>query len=284
MKNKVRHSAGVIGSQTVMEGAGVKLMRVFGYDERKRMDPFLLLDHFGSSDPDDYMAGFPWHPHRGIETVTYMLEGEVEHGDSLGNKGVIGDGDIQWMTAGSGIIHQEMPKRYKGAMRGFQLWANLPAKDKMMDPRYRDIRHDQLPTIERNGVLIKVIAGEIFETKGPVRDIVIDPLYLDIQIPSDGALEIPVVPGYRVFAYVFEGESFFGPDAKEPVRSGQLVLLEDGNTVSVSAGKEGARFILVAGKPIGEPIAWGGPIVMNTEAELETAFEEYSDGTFIKKK
>jgi quercetin 2,3-dioxygenase len=271
----------LLESRYTMEGAGVRLRRVFANREARLMDPFLLLDHFGSADPNDYLAGFPWHPHRGIETITYMLEGEVEHGDSLGNRGTIASGDIQWMTAGGGIIHQEMPQRYEGTLRGLQLWANLPAADKMMSPRYRDISADQVPEVSLEGARIKVIAGEVQGTRGAVGDIVIDPTYLDVGMPPETSLELPVKDDHTAFAFILEGEGFFGREA-EAVSANHLALCVDGDTVSVSTRSDAARFIFVSGKPLREPIAWGGPIVMNTEEELEQAFREYRDGTFIK--
>ena len=272
----------VLVGKPTREGAGVRLLRIFGYNEARMMDPFLLLDHFGSDDPDDYLAGFPWHPHRGIETITYMIEGEVEHGDSLGNRGAIGSGDIQWMTAGSGIIHQEMPRRYEGTMRGFQLWANLPARDKMMHPRYRGILSGQVPEVDLDGVRIKVIAGDLGGTKGAVEDVVIDPIYFDIDVPAESSFELPVGPDRTAFAYVFEGMGSFGPGESQDVSPGQLALFGEGESISVTTGVQPVHFIFVAGKPLHEPIAWGGPIVMNTEEELELAFQEYRDGTFVK--
>jgi quercetin 2,3-dioxygenase len=269
-------------SKPTMEGAGVRLRRVFGNYEASLMDPFLLLDHFGSDDPDDYLAGFPWHPHRGIETITYMLEGEVEHGDSLGNRGTIGSGDIQWMTAGSGIIHQEMPQRYYGTMRGLQLWANLPASNKMMAPRYRDIAGSGVPEIVLANAKIKVIAGEIGGTAGTVADIVIDPTYLDVSMPPGSTLDLPVKYGHTAFAFVLEGAGSFNREGSPLLEAGHLVLFGEGDRVSVSTSDLPARFIFVSGRPLREPIAWGGPIVMNTEEELEQAFREYRDGTFVK--
>lgn len=278
----------VLKSKTTMEGAGVRLKRAFGYNEVPQLDPFLLLDHFGSDNPDDYMAGFPWHPHRGIETMTYMIEGKVEHGDSIGNSGIIGSGDVQWMTAGGGIVHQEMPKRIDGHMHGFQLWVNLPASMKMMSPRYQEVKASEIPEVELESgvdekVRVKVICGTVNGITGPVKDIVIDPEYLDVRIPAGGVFEHPVKDGYRVFAYVMEGNGVFDPVFGKEIESGNLVIFNDNGKVKVTAGKEGVRFILVSGKPIGEPVAWYGPIVMNTQAELETAFREYRDGTFIKK-
>jgi redox-sensitive bicupin YhaK (pirin superfamily) len=264
-----------------MEGAGVRLKRVFGNYQAESMDPFLLLDNFGSDDPADYIAGFPWHPHRGIETVTYMLAGDVDHGDSLGNRGTIGAGDVQWMTAGSGIIHQEMPQPYEGAMRGFQLWVNLPAKDKMMDPRYRGILADEVPELEVEGAKIKVVAGEIAGTRGPVRDLVIDTAYFDVKVQPGARSEIPVDGTHTVFAYIFEGSVSFD-EADRAVDAGTLALLEKGDSVNFAAVNAAARFLLVSGESLGEPIAWRGPIVMNTEKELDQAFREYRDGIFIK--
>lgn len=277
-------------SKPTMEGAGVRLRRVFGYPEVKMMDPFLLLDDFGSDDPNDYMAGFPWHPHRGIETVTYMIQGLVEHQDSIGNKGIIRSGDIQWMTAGSGIIHQEMPGRWEGMMRGFQLWVNLPSDQKMMDPRYQEVSSANIPFVQRDdGTRIGVISGDVDGVRGPVTDIVVDPEYLDITLPSGVEFTHSVHPRYTVFAYILEGSGVFEPDG-DMIDALHLVLFGDGEEIRISAGKgkgkekdkEGIRFILVSGKPIGEPVAWYGPIVMNTQEELETAFKEYRDGTFIK--
>jgi redox-sensitive bicupin YhaK (pirin superfamily) len=263
----------------------------------------LLLDDFHSDDPRHYLQGFPWHPHRGIETITYVLYGNVEHGDSLGNAGVINSGDVQWMTAGSGIIHQEMPKGDEnGLMWGFQLWANLPASDKMMAPRYRDVKSDQIPELTlENGTTIRIICGQVDGQKGPVRDIVIDPQYLDITVPPGSEYIHPVRQGHAVFAYVIDGKGYFCQE-KDPftyevegvnyfdiqrdpfVGKEHLVLFDDGDQVMVSTEDEPVRFLLVSGKPIGEPVAWYGPIVMNTQEELRIAFEEYRSGTFIKHK
>ena len=273
----------IIQGTKTSDGAGVNLMRIFGFYETGLLDPFLMLDFFGSDNPDDYIAGFPWHPHRGIETVTYMLDGSVEHGDSLGNSGVIHAGDIQWMTAGSGIIHQEMPKAGEGGMHGFQLWINLPASHKMMKPRYQEIKAEEIPIIkDKNGVTIKVIAGELNGTIGPVKDIIADPVYLDIEVPENSVCTIKVNPDHTVFAYVFEGEGFFDETSERPIKKGQLVKLTDGDTVKVTTKEHTTRFILVSGKPLNEPIAWRGPIVMNTDEELDLAFREYRNGTFIK--
>jgi redox-sensitive bicupin YhaK (pirin superfamily) len=281
----IRKAKRVSRSNPTIEGAGVRLKRVFGYYDVPYLDPFLLLDHFGSENPDDYLAGFPWHPHRGIETITYMLHGEVEHGDSLGNGGVIGSCDSQWMTAGSGIIHQEMPKRTEGLMRGFQLWANLPASQKMMEPRYRDVKKDDIPTVSPDkGVSLNIICGEIEGTSGPVKDIVTDPEYFDVRMTASTEFVHSVYADHNVFAFVYEGEAFFGPSGETRAGAEHLVLFDEGDEVYIKTGKDDARFLLVSGKPIGEPVAWRGPIVMNTDEELRVAFSEYRNGTFIKHK
>ncbi len=273
----------IVTGKPVIEGDGVHLNRVFGFGLQSEFDPFLLLDDFRSNDPKDYIRGFPWHPHRGIETITYVLRGTVEHGDSLGNRGVIGQGDVQWMTAGSGIIHQEMPKGDdQGAMGGFQLWANLPASHKMMSPRYRDLKGSDIPAIADKGISVRIICGEVAGTRGPLRDIVIDPEYLDVSLPRHSEFIHPTKPGHTVFAYVIEGKGVFGGRSNPFVMNGSLVLFDNGERVTASADDESVRFLLVSGKPIGEPVAWSGPIVMNTRAELETAFREFRDGTFIK--
>jgi len=270
-------------SRPTIEGAGVRLKRAFGYDDVPGFDPFLMFDDFSSDNPDDYLAGFPWHPHRGIETVTYMLGGLVEHGDSMGNKGAIGPGELQWMTAGSGIVHQEMPRRTKGMLAGFQLWVNLPARHKMMDPRYRDIKATDPPVVtQKSGVRVKVIAGEVDGSIGPVRDIVADPQYLDITVPARMSFEHPVKKGHTAFAYVVEGEGDFAAGRESLAGPESILLFGDGDRVSIRALDRSLRFLLVSGKPIGEPVAWGGPIVMNTQEELETAFKEYENGTFLK--
>jgi len=264
-----------------MEGAGVRLKRLFGFGDTALTDPFLLLDNFGSDDPDDYTAGFPWHPHRGIETITYMLEGVVEHGDSLGNSGVIKDGQVQWMTAGSGIIHQEMPRAYKGTMRGFQLCANLPRSHKMMPPRYRDLGAGDMPVVAEKGFSVKVICGEYGGVKGPARDIVIDPWLFDVKVQPGAECALELRPEDNVLCMFFEGSAVHGGKTELP--AGSLCALGSGNALKFTAGSAGARFLLIAGRPLKEPVAWRGPIVMNTEAELSAAFEEYSGGTFIKK-
>lgn len=272
----------VMEGETVIEGAGVKLRRLFGFGDTSLTDPFLLLDHFGSADPDDYMAGFPWHPHRGIETITYMLEGEVEHGDSLGNAGVISDGQVQWMTAGSGIVHQEMPRRRDGPTRGMQLWANLPRKHKMTRPRYRDIKAEDMKEYRGAGFALKLICGEYGGVKGPAEDIVIKPWYFDVKAEPGAEFELKVRSGDNVLCYVFEGAGSFEAKKGGALAAGQLAVLEGGDALAVAAGEAGLRFMLMAGEPLKEPVAWRGPIVMNTEAELKLAFDEYRKGTFIK--
>jgi redox-sensitive bicupin YhaK (pirin superfamily) len=274
----------VITSRPTREGAGVHLRRVFGNNEVPLFDPFLLLDDFRSDNPEHYLAGFPWHPHRGIETITYVLCGDVEHGDSMGNKGVISDGCTQWMTAGSGIIHQEMPRgNDEGKMEGFQLWANLPKSHKMMPPRYRDIKSGDVPEVKLdNGVRIKVIAGRVNGVQGAVKDIVIDPEYLDVTMPAGAAFTHETPKGHTVFAYVIGGQGYFDGNKDKLIGNGTACLYSDGHAVQITTGKEGVRFLLISGKPIKEPVAWYGPIVMNTEEELEVAFDEYQKGTFIK--
>lgn len=269
-----------------MDGAGVKLSRVFGFHELPRLDPFLMMDHFGSDNRDDYAAGFPWHPHRGMETITYLLEGDVEHQDSLGNSGVIGPGDIQWMSAGSGIIHQEMPRgNKKGEMWGFQLWANLPAQHKMMGPRYQEMKATDIPTVKTpEGATVRVVAGRVGNVQGPVREVVIDPEYLDVTLPSGKIFTHAVKNGHTVFAYVVEGEAQFDATPQSlPHHTGEIVLFDHaGDTVSVTTQNKSVRFLLISGKPLNEPIAWRGPIVMNTQEELKTAFEELNKGDFVK--
>lgn len=275
----------LVQAQPTIEGAGVRLNRVFGFGAENLFDPFLLLDDFRGDRPEDYLAGFPWHPHRGIETITYMLTGSVEHGDSMGNRGVIGPGEVQWMTAGSGIIHQEMPRPEENGPRmgGFQLWANLPAADKMMDPRYQEVKSSQIPeVVTEGGVRVRVICGEFQGVRGPVQGIVTDPAYLDVTLPAWGTFEQSISADHTVFAYLFEGQAMFGADA-QPLQNRQLALFGPGELVKVTADGSLARFLLVSGKPIREPVAWYGPIVMNTQAELNLAMKEYRNGTFIKK-
>jgi len=272
-----------IASRKVLEGAGVKLHRAIGFAPPEQFDPFLLFDDFRSNVPDDYVAGFPWHPHRGMETVSYVLRGRVEHRDSLGNRGVIEPGDVQWMTGGSGIVHQEMPTGDEdGAMHGFQLWTNLPATHKMMEPRYREVKAADIPRIvDVGGARVGVIAGTVGAVTGPVRDVVTGPLYLDVELPAGATFVYPTTRGHTVFAYVIEGTATFAPDSA-PQSDRQLVWFDDGDQVSITARDGAARFLLISGKPLGEPIAWAGPIVMNTEAELQLAFHELEQGTFIK--
>jgi quercetin 2,3-dioxygenase len=289
-------------STPTIEGAGVKLRRAFGFGTTSEFDPFLLLDDFRNENPDDYRAGFPWHPHRGIETITYVLAGTVEHGDSLGNKGRMGAGDVQWMTAGSGILHQEMPQGdAQGRMHGFQLWANLPSSLKMTAPRYQDIPAIEIPeVVEDDGTRVRVICGDFWGKRGPVDGIASEPRYLDVFVPPNQRKTLPVELGRHAFAYVFEGSGTF-TDASKPFgvltekdtaqgealvreRTGNrsLVVFDSGDEVTVQAGDEGIRFLLVSGKPIEEPVAWYGPIVMNTQAELQQAVAELRNGTFIK--
>lgn len=280
----IRKIATSLISVPTIEGAGVHLKRAFGYHQAPQFDPFLMLDDFHTSNPDEYLAGFPWHPHRGIETITYILEGLVEHGDSMGNKGVIAAGDVQWMTAGSGIIHQEMPKESpSGTMWGFQLWANLPAAQKMMAPRYRDVKAADIPEVRQDdGVTIKIVAGTVGSIQGPVRDIVIEPELLDIGIAAGTTYFHNIPEGHTAFVYILAGEGMF--DETSEVHRPETVLLFEriGSQVRVETKESPVRFLFVAGKPLGEPVAWRGPIVMNTRAELDTAFEEYKNGTFIK--
>jgi redox-sensitive bicupin YhaK (pirin superfamily) len=274
----------LLTARPTLEGAGVRLKRVFGNNEVPLFDPFLLFDDFRGYRTEDYIAGFPWHPHRGIETVTYLLSGEVEHGDSLGNAGVIGPGDVQWMTAGSGIIHQEMPRGdADGKMEGFQLWVNLPASHKMMKPRYRDMKGIDFPVAQLpGGGTARIISGSFQGIAGPSEDLVAAPRYLDIRLPAGSRADIPVPEGDTAFAYVFGGGGAFGPNGETPAANLTCLLFGPGDTVTVTAGGEGLSFLLCSGTPLGEPVAWGGPIVMNTKEELETAFEEYHAGTFIK--
>ncbi|MBW2250148.1 MAG: pirin family protein [Deltaproteobacteria bacterium] len=299
----IRKIRKVFRSKPAIEGAGVHLKRGFGFSEVPEFDPFLLFDDFRSDNPDHYIKGFPWHPHRGIETITYVLNGDVEHGDSLGNKGIISSGDVQWMTAGSGIIHQEMPKGDgHGKMYGFQLWANLPSQGKMMDPRYRDVANEQIPEVKLpNGTTIKIISGEVSGIKGPVQDIVIDPEYINVTIPANSEFIHPTKQGHMVFAYIIggqgyfcreknpftyevEGRNYFDIERDPFVGDGTIVLFDDGDEIIAFTEEHEVRFLLISGKPIREPVAWYGPIVMNTQEELRIAFEEYKQGTFIKYK
>ena len=280
---KIRPMAEVLAARPTIEGAGVHLRRAFGGAEVPRLDPFLLLDDFRSENPAEYIAGFPWHPHRGIETVTYMLDGRVEHEDSLGNKGIIRGGDVQWMTSGSGIIHQEMPKVDRHRMGGFQLWVNLPKANKMGDPRYQEVASGQIPESQPNrGVRMRVIAGDVNGVRGPVRDISVDPEYLDVRVDPQTELVHRVTPGHTAFAYVLDGRASFDDEGTDVVDDGHLVIFRDGDAVRVKTRDAPARFLLVSGKPLHEPIAWWGPIVMNNRREIEVAVEEFQNGTFIK--
>lgn len=269
----------ILKSNPTLEGAGVRLERVFGYQEVPLFDPFLLLDHFGSEHPEDYVKGFPWHPHRGIETVTYMLKGEVEHGDSIGNSGVIMSGDVQWMTAGSGIIHQEMPKEYEGRMVGFQLWVNLPAENKMIAPKYRGITKDQIPSLEKGGAKIKVIAGRIGGIEGPIRDLAVNIEYFDVTLEAEKTFEYSTKRENKVFVYVVDGSGYANDIFVEHYQC--ALFGEEGDSINMKT-KDGFRFLLVTGKPLNESVAWGGPIVMNTKEELANAFRELERGKFIK--
>ena len=301
----------VIQAQPHVEGAGVKLRRAFGFGNTTEFDPFLLFDDFRNERPEDYLAGFPWHPHRGIETITYVLAGQVEHGDSLGNRGNLGAGDVQWMTAGSGIMHQEMPRGdTQGRMHGFQLWANLPSSLKMTAPRYQDVASKDIPeVVDDDGTRVRVICGEFWGKSGPIDGVAADPRYLDISVAPGQRKRLPVETSRHAFAYVFDGSGTFrdasqtrdvrtdhvgtaAPDTPDLIRSGlssdvtgnrSLVLFDRGDEIVVQAGDQGVRFLLVSGKPLEEPVAWYGPIVMNTNAELQQAISELRDGTFIKR-
>jgi redox-sensitive bicupin YhaK (pirin superfamily) len=292
----------LIKSKPTLEGAGVHLRRAFGFGNTSDFDPFLLLDDFRNDVPEDYLAGFPWHPHRGIETITYVLAGTVEHGDSLGNRGAISPGDVQWMTAGSGIIHQEMPKGDEaGRMHGFQLWGNLPSSLKMTAPRYQEVKAEEIPQItDDDGTHVRIVAGDFWGKKGPVDGVAAEPVYLDVSVAPGRRKKLPVETTRHAFAYVFAGGGKFCnasgplavptegvgwmetvPPAEADNRS--LVLFDRGDEVEVQAGAEGIRFLLVSGKPLEEPVAWYGPIVMNTQKQLQEAFEELERGTFLKK-
>ncbi|OFW47678.1 MAG: hypothetical protein A3J29_02605 [Acidobacteria bacterium RIFCSPLOWO2_12_FULL_67_14b] len=291
----------IVESTPTMEGAGVKLHRGFGFGETSEFDPFLLFDDFRNERPEDYLAGFPWHPHRGIETITYVLAGTVDHGDSLGNRGALGAGDVQWMTAGSGILHQEMPRGdAQGRMHGFQLWANLPRALKMTDPRYQDVLAKDIPEVtDDDGTRVRVVCGEFWGQKGPVEGVAADPRYLDISVAPRRTKRLQVESSRHAFAYVFAGSGTFR-DASKPlpvqtelvgvsdeatpstVGNRSLVLFDSGDEITVTAGEEGIRFLLVSGRPLEEPVAWYGPIVMNTKDELRQAYAELKDGSFIK--
>jgi len=286
MSSQLRSVMKIVKPTTVMEGAGVRLIRSIATSTLDHVDPFLLFDHFGSKDPADYIKGFPMHPHRGIETVTYMISGHVNHKDSIGNSGSITDGDVQWMTSGRGIMHEEMPRPHEDEMVGFQLWVNLPARLKMTSPRYQNITSDQIPEIQHeDGVRIRVIAGEVDGVSGPVKEIVADPTYLDISIPPNKTFSQPIESSQAAFAYIFEGEGLFeagDAEAGKPIPHPRLIVLGDGDRVSVRAVDQGVRFLLVSGKPLNEPIARWGPFVMNTQEEIEQTLEDLKNGTFIK--
>jgi quercetin 2,3-dioxygenase len=293
----------LIKSKPTLEGAGVHLRRAFGFDNTSEFDPFLLLDDFRNDVPADYLAGFPWHPHRGIETVTYVLAGTVEHGDSMGNSGVIGAGEVQWMTAGSGIIHQEMPKGDRiGQMHGFQLWANLPASQKMTAPRYQEVKSNEIPEVkDDDGTQVRVVCGDYWGKRGPVDGIATNPTYIDVTVPPGHRKTLPVESMRHAFAYVFAGsgkfcnasaplavptESVQWLDTTPPTAADNrsLILFDSGDEVTVQAGDDGIRFLLVSGKPLEEPVAWYGPIVMNTQEQLQQAFTELKQGNFLKDK
>ena len=297
----IRSVKRLIKAKPTLEGAGVHLRRAFGFGNTSEFDPFLLLDDFRNERPEDYRAGFPWHPHRGIETITYVLAGTVEHGDSLGHRGVIGAGDVQWMTAGSGIIHQEMPQGdADGRMHGFQLWANLPASLKMTKPRYQDVKAGDIPIVlEDDGTQIRVICGSFADKTGPVDDVAAEPVYFDISVPPGTRKTLPVETTHHAFAYVFGGAGKFcnasaplavpsegegWADSVPPARAENrmLVLFDHGDELTIEAGEEGVRFLLVSGRPLEEPVAWYGPIVMNTQEQLRQAFDELERGTFLK--
>ena len=291
----------LVKAKPTLEGAGVHLRRAFGFGNTSDFDPFLLLDDFRNDIPAEYLAGFPWHPHRGIETITYVLAGTVEHGDSMGNHGAIAAGDVQWMTAGSGIIHQEMPKGdAEGRMHGFQLWANLPASLKMTPPRYQEVKAADIPLVtDDDGTAVRIVCGNFWGAKGPVDGIAADPIYLDVSVPPRRHRTLPVETTRHAFAYVFAGSGKFGnasgplavrtegvggQDETPPTEADNrsLILFDRGDEVTVEAGEEGIRFLLVSGQPLEEPVAWRGPIVMNTQEQLRQAFAELEQGTFLK--
>jgi quercetin 2,3-dioxygenase len=281
--NSYKKVAKLLAGKHTSDGAGVRLTRMFSNNEVYDLDPFLLLDLFGSNRPEDYMAGFPLHPHRGIETVTYMLDGYVDHMDSIGNKGTIGPGDVQWMTAGNGIMHEEMPRLSEGWMRGLQLWVNLPRASKMIPPKYRGIVKGEIPVVDlRDGSSVKVLAGEFNGTRGPVDDLTVDVEYLDVHLAPGAVFEHVVPKDMNTFAAVYAGSSFIGDNGATEIPSGNVGVLRGGDMVNAFAGNKGARFLLVSGRPLHEPIAWGGPIVMNTEEELNQAFIEIRNGTFVR--
>ena len=271
----------ILTGENTVDGAGVKLVRVFGFNDTKDLDPFLMLDAFDSVNPEDYIKGFPSHPHRGIETITYLVKGDIEHRDSLGNKGSILDGQCQWMTAGSGIIHQEMPKPCD-RMLGVQVWLNLPSKDKMVEPKYKGILKEDIPVVNEQDNKIHIIAGTYNGKKGAVEGDYVKALFIDVQLNSDAQWILNTESGNTLFIYIIEGEACFGPKFDKIISQKHAVLFNEGNKFSVKASNKGVRFLLMSGKPVNEPIAWGGPIVMNTKEELDLAFKELEDNTFIK--
>jgi len=277
----IRTISKIVSGQKAIDGAGVKLVRVFGYNDTKEFDPFLMLDAFDSVDSIDYIKGFPWHPHRGIETITYLVKGDIEHGDSIGNKGSILDGDCQWMTAGSGIIHQEMPKPCE-RMLGVQLWLNLSAKDKMVTPKYGDILSENIPVIQEEDSKVHIIAGNYKGVQGAFQGDYIRPLYLDVEIKPEGEWTFNTERDHTLFVYILQGEGFFNPKKEELIAEKHAVLFNTGDTFWVKTTNKGIRFLLLSAKPLKEPIAWGGPIVMNTKEELDEAFRELDQGKFIK--
>jgi hypothetical protein len=283
MENIERKVQYIAKSVPAIDGAGVRLKRAFGNLQGVNLDPFLLLDDIHSNDPKDFIAGFPWHPHRGMETVSYLVHGKFEHEDSLGNKGTIKGGEIQWMTAGSGIIHQEMPVQYDGLIRGFQLWVNLPSKHKMMQPRYQDIKKAEIKDVTiDNLVTVKVLAGDYNGVSGPVKGIISDPTYLDIHIDQENSFEYVVPSDHTAMLYILEGEGYFDSSKEKLVDNDNLVVFGKGNRIKIETDKKDLRFLLMTGEPINEPVAWQGPIVMNTQQELRQAFSELQTGKFIK--
>jgi redox-sensitive bicupin YhaK (pirin superfamily) len=283
MKSLTRKVAKVIEPQSVVEGAGVRLKRSIGGHALNYLDPFLLLDHFQSTNPADYQAGFPLHPHRGIETVTYLLTGAVRHRDSVGNAGEIGPGDLQWMSAGRGILHEEMPQVRPEGVAGFQLWVNLPAKQKMSAPRYQNIHTNEIPVIERDrGATVRVIAGSVDGTTGPITGIVAEPTYIDVALARDGTFVLPIPRGHSAFAYLFEGEARFGAEDNSVITASKLIVWSDGDSIEVHGANKPARLLLVSGQPLNEPIARYGPFVMNTQAEIQQTLRELQQGTFAQ--
>jgi len=281
--DNIRSIKKIISGEKAVDGAGVKLVRVFGYNDTKDFDPFLMLDAFDSVDPNDYIKGFPWHPHRGIETITYLVKGDIEHGDSLGNKGSILDGECQWMTAGSGIIHQEMPKPSE-RMLGLQMWLNIPAKDKMVAPTYRGLTKADIPVIDEGDKKIHIIAGNYNGNVGAVVGDYVKPICLDVELNADSEWYLNTESSNTLFVYILQGEAYLGPESNKLISEKHAVLFNEGNKFRVKASNKGIRFLLMSGKPLNEPIAWGGPIVMNTKEELNLAFRELDENTFIKNK